>query len=211
MLDLIRKQISDVAAKPGSEAALRGRLEQLAGHQGQTLSDDGLALLIRHLHAYVESTPDLLEASLSAADDAGLGEALKPIVKTAGDYFLEQEDYIPDDWGLLGLLDDAYLVHCLLDRVSHHHQEQTGVPLLPVSLAGATQVVRWIIGEPIIGQLDRTVAATLRSARVSQQLQRLARRHKTLSFGDASPRTWGAEWKDEMARIADKCGISVDV
>lgn len=94
MMDPIRKQISEVASKPGTEDALRGRLKQLAGRQGQSLSEDHFALLIRHLHEYVESAPDLLQACLDAASRAGFAAALKPIIERAAQYFLEPEDYI---------------------------------------------------------------------------------------------------------------------
>ena len=214
VMDLIRKQISKVTKDPGSEEALRARLGQLAGQQGRSVPEEDFAPLIKYLSEYVESAPDLLDACLAAAESAGIAKAVRPIVRTAAQYFLEPEDYIPDEWGLLGLLDDAYLVHNLMNQVSLHHEHHAGVPLLPVSLQGATHIVRGIIGEPIIGQLDKSVAATLGNRLVEQHLGQLAMHNQTLSFKNVSrpngPGTWGDEWEDEVTRVAAECGISVD-
>jgi hypothetical protein len=63
-------------------------------------------------------------------------------------YFVTPDDIIPDELGLLGLIDDAYLTHCLIQSVSDQYQAQTGFVLMPSDMTKASQIIRSLIGEP---------------------------------------------------------------
>jgi hypothetical protein len=125
--------------------------------------------------------------------------------------FLSPQDSIPDHYGLLGLLDDAYLAQTMLQQVSDLNLQLAGVPLLMQSLHGPNRFVRLVINEPVASQLDGIVAQTIQSAVMQHQIQELASSGRSLSVDPTGgPGVWGNDWESEFARMAASCGISVN-
>ena len=211
---LIRQKIAAAVGSQQGMELLAERLGQIGAEQGQEMSPEAIRQIVGVVRDYVESTPNLLEACAFAANQAGVGGFVMPILEVAAGYFMEPMDFIPDHFGLYGLLDDAYLTQNLLAQISGLYQQQTGMPLLPISLDGANQIVRGIIGEPLAGRLDQAVAQTIQTAIVQQSLGQLAAQPGTLDFSGYSPTggpgSWGGCVEDEIARIGAECGISIN-
>jgi hypothetical protein len=66
--------------------------------------------------------------------------------------------------------------------VSDHYQLQTGKHLFPDDLTAANRVMRKIIGEPYVTELDRFVTQAIREAGVMQAVKALAGEDKRRHF-----------------------------
>lgn len=203
---VIRQQVAAAQAHPAGSVMLTQRVRQLAGGSTDVAA---LAELAGHLATYIAETADLLDACAVAADRAGVGAYVAPIVQVAAEYFVAPLDLIPDQHGLYGLLDDAYLARSLVAQVSALYQQRTGLPLLPFDLAAANRAVRVVIGEPLATQLDHAVVQTV--AGVVQQVEALAVQGGQLPVDPTGgPGSWGGTFEDEMARLAAASGFSLD-
>ena len=58
----------------------------------------------------------------TAAGNVGLKEPMELILEVVESYWLEGEDIIPDEMGIIGLLDDAYSSLTSMQMVSDHYQ-----------------------------------------------------------------------------------------
>lgn len=214
LISQIRQQIAQSLVAPHSRQLFERRLQELAAQQGQRLDPEAVAGLTALVEQYVGETVDLIETCAVAADQAGIGSSITPVLKAAAQYFLTPHDYLPDHLGLYGLLDDAYLARSLIGQVSILYQQHTGVPLLPFDVHPFSGVVRALIGEPATMQLDQIVVSTIQQAVMQYQLNQMyAQRAGTLPMGmsrTGGPGSWGGTWEDEFSRQAAELGISVN-
>ncbi len=125
------------------------------------------------IRLYVETTPDMVERAIAAAETAGVRAQMTPIFETALAYVGEELDFIPDKLGLAGLVDDAYLVHGLMQEISHRHRALTGKDLVPVGVFEQSQRIRRLIGEPTATRLDVAVVAFARRANVREAVEQI--------------------------------------
>ena len=140
------------------------------GKQPRSEDIDGVVTYIRD---YIEYVPALLEATVAAAQKAGIAGQVLPILQAAEQYFLNPNDLIPDHLGLLGLMDDAYLTLSLIQAISRSYQQQSGTPLVSVDLSAANNSMRALIGEPLATQLDQGVIRTLQMQQIQQAIRQL--------------------------------------
>jgi hypothetical protein len=98
----------------------------------------------------------------------------------------KHDDIIPDNLGMIGLLDDAYCSLCALQAVSDHYQLQTGKYLFPDDLSAANRIMRKIIGEPYATDLDNLVMNTMRESGAINSMKRLASSEKQTDFARQS-------------------------
>jgi uncharacterized membrane protein YkvA (DUF1232 family) len=131
-------------------------------------------LVLPFIEAYIQRTPDLLDATYAAAGAAGLGPGMQPIFDAALRYWQEPDDLVPDHLGMLGLLDDAYLSLRLLESVSQLHKAKTGHPLLSIDLEAANYRVRQLLGDATAARLNALVEEALRSPPLRTSVEMLA-------------------------------------
>lgn len=165
----LRAHVEQVLSGPGAEQALHDRIEAFAAEGGTRLGPNDKDGLTEFCTGYVRAVVDLLVACDGAAARAGALPFAGPVLQTAAGYFLHPVDFIPDDSGVFGLLDDAYLACRFVARISGMVAAARGVPLLDTSLDQRSPVVRLLIGEPLAMRLDAEVERTL--AQVAAQLQ----------------------------------------
>ena len=103
---VIRRQIADAIAIPGSNLQLRQYLQQLIFDQRGYYDADSALQLETLLLALIQELPDNLKSLVDAANNQGVGHLLLPVIELIGQYYLLANDFIPDQAGLLGLLDD---------------------------------------------------------------------------------------------------------
>ena len=128
------------------------------------------------IRRYVESMPEVVETAIAAADKAGVRDSIEPVFATAISYVNEELDFIPDSMGLAGLVDDAYLVHNLMEEMSQRHRALTGQDLVPAGSFEESQRVRRLIGEPTATRLDVAVVAFARRANVREVVEQVCER-----------------------------------
>ena len=208
---LIRQQIAQALALPHSNQVFAERMREIASAQNLSLDDDAINQYATIVTKYIEDTVNLLDACANASHQAGVAPQVMPLLEFVGQYFLNVQDYIPDNYGLYGLLDDAYVAKNLLVQISAVFQQYTGYPLLLITLDDDNAIVRTLIGEPLASTLDQEVTNTLQTAFVQQQVSQLYGQD-TLNVGSQTggPGSWGGCIEDEIARVGAECGISIN-
>lgn len=153
--------VEGILAKPQAKRHVHERIEEFAVEGGTKLGPNDKDELTAFCEGYVRAVVDLLRNCDVAATQAGALQFAGPILQTAAGYFLQHRDYIPDDKGVYGLLDDAYLACRFVTRISQLFEAERGVPLLDTSLDEHSPTIRVLIGEPLATQLDYDVEHTI--------------------------------------------------
>jgi len=185
----IESMIADLCTDPGAEPDLHELLAVVADRQGITADTEALARGARFVVAYIRQVPYMMKVAATAASNVGLGRAMERILAMVDSYWMEGDDVIPDDLGIVGLLDDAYCSLTSLQAVSDHYRLQTGKHLFPDDLSEANQAMRKIIGEPYASELDRIVVRTMKESRLIEAVTALAGEEKRLDF-EANSTIW---------------------
>ena len=136
----------------------------------------------RFVLGYVEQVPYMLKVAITAAANVGLDSEMEHILDMVRSYWTLELDVIPDHLGVIGLLDDAYCSLSSLQAVSDHYQLQTGKYLFPDDLTAANKVMRKIIGNPYVTELDNYVTKAVKEAGVMQAVKALASPDKRSYF-----------------------------
>ena len=88
--------------------------------------------IVAFVTQYIEHAPALMIVIDEAATRNGAQTDVLPILEATENYFLVSDDIIPDHYGLVGLLDDAYLAHSLMEAISDRYMRQSGKSLVPI-------------------------------------------------------------------------------
>ena len=170
----IESMISDITGNPESGEDLLDLLAAVAARQGLEPQPAELDSGAQFVIGYLEQVPYMLKVALTAARTVGLESEMRQVVAMVQSYWEQDEDIIPDHLGVIGLLDDAYCSLTTLQNFSDHYQLQTGKHMFPEDLTAANQVMREIIGEPYVDDLDRFVSQAIRESGVMLAVKALA-------------------------------------
>lgn len=196
-LEGIRRQVRDAIAQEAREGNLARALDERARSRLAALPTRERDQIVAFVAEYVEHAPALLGHLEHAAREQGVLDEVLPMLDAAADYFSAPLDLIPDRLGLLGLLDDAYVAHLLIQRVSSAHERKTGKPLIPGGLDEANGLVRRLIGERDAGLLEAAVDEKLGDPAVQRVLQTLVQRGTFAALGPDP--IWGNARPGELA------------
>ena len=177
----IRQMITSAFSHENNTGFAANAVRNFAQLMGRRVSDADVQGTVDFIKEYIQHVPALLEEVEKAARKAGIRNQVLPILQAAEQYFLQPLDAIPDNLGLLGLMDDAYLAHCLFQSVSDRHRQNTGQALLGTDMTAANRVIRVLIGEPIATTLDMSVMSVLQGPTIQQAIQQL------MNFAAQSP------------------------
>jgi uncharacterized membrane protein YkvA (DUF1232 family) len=178
----IESMISEICAEGSTEPELYDLLAVVADREGATVGSEDLEQGARFVGGYIEQVPYMMKIAWTAATNVGLETQMKKILQMVESYWLEGDDVIPDQLGVIGLLDDAYCSLTSLQAVSDHFQLQTGKYLFPNDLSAANMAMRKIIGEPYASELDRIVIKTMKETGLIEAVKTLASEEKQLNF-----------------------------
>lgn len=178
----IEHMIADACADASCGPDLQDLLAVVAERQGVAAEPDDLALGTHFVLAYIEQVPYMMKVAWTAAAAVGLEPQMQRILGMVESYWVEGDDVIPDDLGVIGLLDDAYCSLTSLQAVSDYYRLQTGKHLFPNDLSEANRAMRQVIGEPYVSELDRIVIRTMKETGLLEAVTTLANVEKRLSF-----------------------------
>ena len=148
--------------------------------------------IVNFVKEYIQHVPAFLEEAEDISKKAGIFNEVEIIFETCEDYFIQPDDLIPDHLGLIGLTDDAYLAHQLIQSISDGYRENTGEPLLLIDMTRANQLIRMLIGEPIATTLDEIIITVMVDTYILNSLQLL------IDYGMKSPIKWNDPvWEDD--------------
>ncbi len=172
--------------EPHGQTELRDLLAAVAERQSVSAQAADLDNGTRFVLGYIKLVPYMIKVAWTAANNVGLEDEMQQILEMVQSYWLEGDDVIPDDLGVIGLLDDAYCSLSSLQAVSDHYQLQTGKYLFPDDLSSANKVMRKIIGEPYATDLDRIVITTMQQTGLIEAMKSFASEEKRLDFSNHS-------------------------
>jgi uncharacterized membrane protein YkvA (DUF1232 family) len=178
----IETLISEHCSDELAEGDLGELLAVVAERNGIQADQGELDRGARFVIGYVEQVPYMLKVASTAAANVGLDAEMELILEMVRSYWAQDLDVIPDHLGIIGLLDDAYCSLTSLQAVSDHYQLQTGKFLFPDDLTAANRLMRKIIGEPYISDLDRFVTNAIKEAGIMQAVKALASPDKQQHF-----------------------------
>ena len=158
--DTIRDQVEQSIEQDGRDQIVAKTLRIIMGTREIPFAEEELDQCRQFICDYVSGAVDVLESAWESVCENGLREAAEPIFKIALEYWHESADLIPDDWGVLGLADDAYLSNCLIQSISDIHRVDTGAPLLSLDLSEVNQYMRHVLGDSTAEKLDAMLAAS---------------------------------------------------
>ena len=180
--DLIAQQYADSHV----ESELHDLLAVVAERSGKQATETDLERGFRFVRGYIELVPYMMKVARTAASNVGLEGQMELVLAMVQSYWEQQDDFIPDHLGIIGLLDDAYCSLSSLQTVSDHFQLQTGKYLFPDDLSDANKAMRKIIGEPYSSDLDRLVIRTLQESRLVESMKKMSSAEKQLNFANRS-------------------------
>ncbi|MEN9463972.1 MAG: hypothetical protein RL217_153, partial [Pseudomonadota bacterium] len=117
--------------------------------------------LLDFIVLYIEAVPKLLEDLTQAAEQAGLRQAVTPLIHIANNFFNLSTHTLGPRSGLTALMVKAYLAHRLLEEVMDVCHFTTGESILPMDLTFTNIIVHTLIGEPFANDMDHLVSAAV--------------------------------------------------
>lgn len=193
----IDSMIADLCADHNAEPELLDLLAVVAEREGVEANPDDLVKGARFICGYIEHVPYMMKIAWTSAVNVGLESPMKQILQMVESYWVEGDDVIPDELGVIGLLDDAYCSLTSLQAVSDHYQLQTGKHLFPNDLGPANRAMARIIGEPYGSELDQIVFRTMRETGLIDAVKALASEEKRLNFA-ANSTIWSHDPAGEL-------------
>jgi len=178
----IRQIITQQFADPHAANDLYELLSVVAEKSGASPEDAALARGANFIYRYIEQVPYMLTVALTSARNVGLEAEFSSILEMVYGYWIEDDDVIPDNLGIIGLLDDAYCSLAYLQALSDLYQLQSGKYLFPDNLTGANTIMGKIIGEPYITELDGIVGNAVKTAHITEAIKLLANPEKQKLF-----------------------------
>ncbi|MEH6570232.1 MAG: hypothetical protein V7709_14225 [Halioglobus sp.] len=159
----IRKIIDEAIALERVTGQLRKQLSERLVTLSEKLvlpESDPITALMVFITGYIESVPSSLTLVTAVSKRLGFHSYAAPFLHIAEDYFLQPPDAIADEQGLMGLLDEAFLAHRLLEEVNDNHMRYLQRPLLPIDMTEANTIVHHLIGDTLAGRLENLVQYT---------------------------------------------------
>ena len=170
----IQKIISEHFADANAASDLRKLLKEVASKEGVDPGNRELAQGSGFVYDYIEQVPYMLTVAWTSARNVGIETEVQQILRMVESYWIEDDDVIPDNLGIFGILDDAYCSLSSMQAVSDLYRKQTGKFLFPDDLTSANRIMRKIIGDPYTTQLDEIVSKAVAEAHVNDAVKLLA-------------------------------------
>lgn len=196
----IRQKISHAKRREDKQHELLTMLESLplSLHNSITLPcDHPTQALHKFIIEYIELVPNIIDAATQCARETSVFEHVGPFIHVAEQFFIDPLSSIcHDPNSLMGMLDEAYLAHRLIEEANDRFLERAGYPLIPVDLTRSNIIVHGIIGEPYANELDAIAEdltqrmLTLESVYHSEAFAQQVRREKNSGHWDQVWSRW---------------------
>lgn len=181
----LHEQIETAVAVEAKEGHLANYLADRAAERGVPFTERQRREALELFENYVRSVPELLAGAMASAAGTPVEATMAKVMRAAVVYWDEPDDLVPDQLGVLGLLDDAYFSLRLLQLVSSRLREESGQTLVADDLSALDSVVRDILGEQLADVLDELVVLTLSNAPVDELIATIAEHSGDFSLATA--------------------------
>ncbi len=162
----IRKMIEEKISE-------ESKTNSFKNHLASIVDQVAAANVIAFTKNYLRVTPDLMDKVYAVAQQYNLLNQFQPIFDGVFTYWIEEYDFIPDNLGLIGICDDAYLSLSLMHLIANTQVQGHGVLLENVDLSQMNHDMRILLGSGVSSQLDATVNATYQSINIQNSISAL--------------------------------------
>ncbi len=169
----IRKMIVEASQVEARSGIMKKQFSEYARLNNIQVNKQWIDSLVKLVKAYIEHVPNLLDEAEKASRKTSWWNAISPLLEAAQQYFFDPNDLIPDRLGLLGLTDDAYVAHTLLQTISERYEAQTGKRLISVDFRSPNSFMRNLLGEAAASILDNHVKTMVDGPNMQNVLQQL--------------------------------------
>ncbi|PRP96541.1 hypothetical protein ENSA5_36170 [Enhygromyxa salina] len=169
----INEQIDAALAIEARKGHLANYLQDRADERGHSLGAKERREALELFEGYVRSVPELLATAVASSHGTPVQDTMSQVMRAAAAYWDEPDDLIPNELGLLGLLDDAYFTLRILQLVSERLAAETGQTLVEDDLSSLDAVVRDILGD-LSDVLDELVTLTMTNAPIDELIAKVA-------------------------------------
>jgi uncharacterized membrane protein YkvA (DUF1232 family) len=136
----------------------------LRRHAGEVANED-VDRVAEVLEQYLRTVPDALATALGMSKDPHFGRAVAFATGTILTYIFDEEDLLPEaSYGVVGMLDDAYLVHGFVDTLRRMYPLAAPPIEYAAPDAHTSEVVAAVLPEGVAESLRRTCESTIQVA-----------------------------------------------
>jgi uncharacterized membrane protein YkvA (DUF1232 family) len=200
---MMTKMINDAVEVENSTSNLKNVLNTLAqnGTAGFTLQQ--VPSIQAFISGYITSVPQILIKIEAAMQETGQYQKISSIITEIQNYFSNPLDVMPDHLGLLGLMDDAYVALCLVEKVANAYLTAKGKKELPNDLSEANRIMRILIGEPHCSILDSTINSIFQGPQFQNAFNALLSMaaFNSRPFSNPPHPIWGNASVDEIVKV----------
>jgi hypothetical protein len=145
------------------EITTAGVAEVLARHASE--SSDEVEQLAPVLVDFLRAVPDALAYAMTMAKDDRCGRPVSFATGTVLNYVFDEEDLLPEaSFGVVGLLDDAYLVHAFVALLRETYPFVDSSTSYSPPDEQAFEIVAALLPEGVAHSLLRTCRSTIQTA-----------------------------------------------
>jgi hypothetical protein len=157
VIDLLRRGVEEGISAEEIADGLRRHAADVAAEDV-----DELAAV---LESYLRAVPDALGTALAMSKDPHFGRAIAFATGTILTYIFDEEDLLPEaSYGVIGLLDDAYLVHEFVGSLSRMYPVAGDLVEYAAPDARTSEVVAAVLPQGVAESLRRTCESTIQVA-----------------------------------------------
>lgn len=113
--------------------------------------------LLSFIHAFVNRTPDLLDALQEISRNRPGEELSETLCGICMGFFMSPPPLLKGRNGMNGAMAKAYLCHRIIEEMNDCYRVFCQTPLLPVDFTTANLIIHQLIGEPLGNLLDNLV------------------------------------------------------
>jgi hypothetical protein len=136
----------------------------LRRHAGDVANEE-LDRLAEVIEQYLSAVPDALATALGMSKDPHFGRAVAFATGTILTYIFDEEDLLPEaSYGVVGMLDDAYLVHEFVGSLRRMYPLAASEVEYAAPDASTSEVVAATLPEGVAESLRRTCESTIQVA-----------------------------------------------
>ncbi|MGK0184121.1 MAG: fructose-1,6-bisphosphatase [Halioglobus sp.] len=203
----IQEQINEAVESENKSGKLKQFIYELTDGG---IEEEDIDELVSFIQLYVQHSVAVILSVIEKAEEEGVRETIVPIIDLIKQYFAFKNDVISDDLGLYGLVDDAYLTHCLLAEVDRGYTEETGQAFLNVDMTMANEFIAALIGSPRIQFLDNMVSDAFSRENFQSSFQDLL--NNEVDFSEVPDPIWENpdEFEEFLSLHIQKIGIKRD-
>jgi hypothetical protein len=157
VIDLLRRGFAEgISAEEIADALRR--------HAGDVASED-VDELAGVLEQYLRTVPDALATALGMSKDQHFGRAVAFATGTILTYIFDEDDLLPESsYGLVGMLDDAYLVHEFVGSLGRMYPSAAQSIEYAAPDVRTSELVAAVLPEGVAESLRRTCESTIQVA-----------------------------------------------